>query len=197
MIYLYHTPLSNIISNDLTPLDKKQIIANHRHVHLTHFCQNNHLPIPTYDKYDNDKPFIANIPNLHFNQSHCQTDYALIYSLTIQNIGVDIENANRQLNKNALAKRYFHDDECHTWQNSQDDKLWFAYWTIKEAVLKAHGLGIRLPLHELKAVFMTHDSGYVCHDKIGKFYFKNICIGECVITVAYPFEFGVVEVVGV
>ncbi|MDO4896375.1 MAG: 4'-phosphopantetheinyl transferase superfamily protein [Moraxella sp.] len=194
MIYLYHTPLSSIISDNLTLLDKKQIIANHRHAHLTHFCQDNNLPTPMYDTSDNGKPFITNISNLHFNQSHCQTDYALIYSLTVRNIGVDIENVNRKLNKNALARRYFHDDEYHAWQQSQDDKRWFVCWTIKEAVLKAHGLGIRLPLNELKAVFMMEDSGYVCHDKIGQFYFKNIWVGECVITVAYPFEYGVVGI---
>lgn len=108
---------------------------------------------------------------------------------------MDIENMNRHLNKNALARRYFHDDEYHLWQGSQNDTLWFSYWTIKEAVLKAHGMGIGMSLRELKAVFMTDDGGYVCHDKIGQFYFKNIWIDECVITVAYPFIYGEVKII--
>lgn len=195
MIYLYHMPLSKITSDDLRPIDKKTVISHHRHVHLSQFCQSNDLLTPIYGKSNTGKPFIKNIPDLHFNQSHCQTDYALIYSLSINNIGVDIENMNRHLNKNALARRYFHDDEYHLWQGSQNDTLWFSYWTIKEAVLKAHGMGIGMSLRELKAVFMTDDGGYVCHDKIGQFYFKNIWIDECVITVAYPFIYGEVKII--
>lgn len=152
--------------------------------------------MPIYDKSIHGKPFVKNIPNLHFNQSHCQSHYALIYSLTVANIGVDIENISRNLNFDKLAKRYFHLDEYQYWQdNGYDGALWFKLWTIKEAVLKASGLGIRLSLNELNANFITDNSGLVLHDKIGKFYFKNMVMDSTMMTIAYPSYYGDVDII--
>lgn len=200
MIYLHHTPLSNIlphICGRLTANDR-ECIRQYRHDVLNRVCQSHRLPMPIYDKDKNGKPFCQNITHLSFNHSHCVSDYALIYSLTINNIGVDIENIHRPVNFEALAKRYFHADEYALWQHDEyDECLWFKLWTIKEAVLKASGLGIRLPLNELKAVFLDDDVGYVHHQEMGKFYFQNIMIDACMVTVAYPFEYGNVRIIGV
>lgn len=190
MIYLHHTPLSKILLHDATRLtqQKREIIRAYRHDILTKFCQSKNLPTPIYDKQAFGKPFITNSP-LSFNQSHCVSDYVLAFSLTTPNIGVDIEHLGRQVKFEPLAKRCFHDDEYQLWQNNGYDKhLWFKIWTIKEAVLKAQGLGIRLNLNELNAVFTSDNGGYVCHDKIGWFYFKNLIINECMITLACPFD---------
>lgn len=200
MIYLHHTPLSLILTphhRRLSDTDRERI-RTYRHQLLSGFCQMHNLPTPIYDKDNNGKPFCQNIPALSFNQSHCASDYALIYSLDIQNIGVDIENIHRQVNFEGLAKRYFHADEYLLWQHANCDKyLWFKLWTVKEAVLKASGIGIRFPLNELKAVFIDDDVGYVYHHNIGKFYFKNIIINHNMITISYPFECGTVGIVGV
>lgn len=197
MIYLHHQSLANIIGNkERINANDKSIIQNYRHTLLTQFCRNHHLPIPIYDKDNNGKPFCQNIPALAFNHSHSQNHYALIYSLTVANIGVDIENISRNLNFDKLVKRYFHLDEYQYWQdNGYDGALWFKYWTIKEAVLKAHGLGIRLPLNELRAVLIDKDCGYMDNDRIGKFYFRNIVMGDAMITVAYPFYYGKVDII--
>ena len=190
MIYLHHTPIC-AISTSNTPILQKQDLANHRHQLLSQFCQCQNLPTPIYDKSIHGKPFVKNIPNLHFNQSHSSSDYVLIYSLDVADIGVDIENMHRNLNVDKLAKRYFHADEYQYWQdNGCDRALWFKYWTIKEAVLKAYGIGIRMPLNNIKALFIDDDRGYVYHQTIGQFYFKNIMVDDCMITVAYPFEYG-------
>lgn len=197
MIYLHHTPLSKILtSSHDTPMDKRKKIADYRHELLSQFCHARHLPTPIYDTLKNGKPFISNIANLSFNQSHCQTGYGLIYSLDIKDIGIDIENINRAVNFNLLAKRYFHPEECLFWQNNHHDKvLWFKLWTIKEAVLKAHGLGIRMALKELQAIFMDTNSGYVMHEDMGKFYFHHRLINDCMMTVAYPFIYGRVDII--
>ncbi|WP_066800714.1 4'-phosphopantetheinyl transferase family protein [Moraxella oblonga] len=197
MIYLRHTPLSNILSHahGCLTINDRERVGHYRHGILSRFCQINHLPMPIYDKNDYGKPFAKNIPILSFNQSHCASDYVLIYSLDVKNIGVDIENTNRQVKFHNLAKRYFHNDEYKIWQNDYyDECLWFKLWTIKEAVLKASGIGIRLPLNEIRAVFIDGDTGYVYHKDIGKFYFKNIMINACMTTVAYPFEYGDVQI---
>lgn len=196
MIYLHHTPLSRILSKNITQVSKsdRDTICEYRHKILTAFCQAHNLPTPIYDKHAFGKPFITNAP-LAFNQSHCVSDYVLVYSLTILDVGVDIENIHRKPNFMALAKRYFHDKEYQLWQKSgYDTHLWFKLWTIKEAVLKAQGLGIRLNLNELNAIFISDDGGYVHHHKIGKFYFKNLMVNDCVITVAYPFDCGDVSI---
>lgn len=192
MIYLHHTPLIFILPNYQGRLNSndRECIRAYRHRLLSQFCQTHHLPTPIYDKDKYGKPFCQNVANLSFNHSHCASDYALIYGFDIKNIGVDIENIHRKLNFYDLAKRYFHADEYVLWQHEDcDECLWFKLWTIKEAVLKASGIGIRLPLNEIKAVFMDDDTGYVYHQDMGKFYFKNKMINDCVITVAYPFEY--------
>lgn len=195
MIYLYHTPIC-AVSVSSTPSLQKQALANHRHQLLSQFCQHQNLPMPIYDKSIHGKPLVKNIPHLYFNQSHSSSDYVLIYSLGVADIGVDIENMGRNLNFDKLAKRYFHHDEYHHWQdNGGDKRLWFCYWTIKEAVLKACGLGIRMNLSDLKAVLIDKDCGYVDNDRIGKFYFRNIVMGDAMITVAYPFEYGKVDII--
>lgn len=190
MIYLHHMPICAITTSNTSSL-QKQALAEYRHQLLSQFCQYQNLPTPIYDKSRYGKPFVKNIPNLHFNQSHSSNDYVLIYSLDVADIGVDIENMHRNLNVDKLAKRYFHADEYQHWQdNGGDKRLWFQYWTIKEAVLKACGLGIRTPLNNIKALFIDDDRGYVYHQTIGQFYFKNIMVDDCMITVAYPFEYG-------
>lgn len=200
MIYLHHTSLSLILPNYQERLgnNDRECIHAYRHQLLNKFCHHKNLPIPIYDKDNHGKPFCQNIPQLQFNQSHCTSDYVLVYSLDIKNIGVDIENIHRQVNFDDLAKRCFHHDEYTLWKNHHNKKeIWFKIWTIKEAVLKASGLGIRLPLNELRAVFIDDDTGYVYHQDIGKFYFQTMMIDACMVTVAYPFDYGNIRIVGV
>lgn len=189
MIYLHHCPLTDILSKHtwrINPGDRASIHA-YRHEILNQFCLTHQLPTPMYAKDIYNKPYCTNIPQLSFNQSHSHSHYVLIFSLNIPNIGVDTENIHRNTNKLKLTQRYFSPDEYQLWQESdRDDLLWFKIWTTKEAVLKAHGLGIRVSLNELNAHFSNIDSGYISHKKIGKFYFKNIQLNNSVMTVAYP-----------
>ena len=68
----------------------------------------------------------------------------------VKDIGVDVEELDRNVRLDALAKHAFHPDEYETWLSlEQDREYWFKVWTIKEAVLKASGLGIRLDLNTL------------------------------------------------
>lgn len=192
MIYLHHVLLTDILQEGLSP---KQAIALYRERILGDFCCANGLSKPIFARHQQGKPYIANV-NLAFNQSHSPHDYVLVYSLAVSDLGVDIENLSRQVNFDGLAKRYFHADEYRLWQNQQRDVAWwFRFWTIKESVLKASGLGIRLPLNQLRAIFIDDNTGYVYHHDIGKFYFQNIIINDCMVTVAYPFTFGDVPIV--
>lgn len=89
-------------------------------------------------------------PDWHFNISHSGSTLALAIGNQAP-LGIDVEG--RQLSSmqiHRLARRYFTDDE-QTWlsqHNSADAFL--QLWTIKEAVLKAHGSGIA---NNLSAVY--------------------------------------------
>jgi len=86
------------------------------------------------------KPFISNAPfPLHFNLSH--NDDLIIMAVSLDRvIGCDIENIERKVNINKVAKRFFSAQEAH-FIESQPARF-FEYWTLKEAFVKATGLGI-------------------------------------------------------
>lgn len=81
-------------------------------------------------------------PNWHFNISHSGSLLALAISNQAP-LGVDLES--RQLSSaqiQRLARRYFSEDE-QVWLAQYPESAHFLrLWTIKEAVLKAHGGGI-------------------------------------------------------
>lgn len=125
-------------------------------------------------------------PHLGFNHSHSQKYYALVYSQSVLNVGVDIEDFSRHVRMNALAEHCFHPEEILMWKKLGEDRtFWFQVWTIKEAVLKAHSLGIRLNLKELNT--QAHPEklyGTVEHEKIGCFYYQSFCLSHSMLTVA-------------
>lgn len=96
-----------------------------------------------YQKENNNKPFIKGVNDLRFNLSH-SNEMALI-AVAKGAIGVDIECCERVINQLEIAKRYFTETEyallCSA--SSADRKnLFFRIWTLKEAYLKAKGVGL-------------------------------------------------------
>lgn len=61
-------------------------------------------------------------------------------------LGIDIERLGRSRARAALVARYFHPDERAI---ADDERGFLSIWTRKEAVLKAHGLGLRIDLKSL------------------------------------------------
>jgi 4'-phosphopantetheinyl transferase len=64
-------------------------------------------------------------------------------------IGVDVENVSRTLDIEALAPAVFAATELSdVRQSSPKDRrnLFYSYWTLKEAYIKARGMGLSLPL---------------------------------------------------
>jgi len=86
------------------------------------------------------KPEINNpaIP-LRFNLSH--NDELIICAVCLDNnIGCDIENVGRKISVNAIADRFFSTQEAQLIK--AHPTRFFEYWTLKEAFVKATGLGI-------------------------------------------------------
>ncbi len=89
------------------------------------------------------KPTLAGHPSLHFNLSHTKDHLAI--AISDHPVGVDIEGLDRATDMIALAERFFHPHEaaCLRAADPRDHaRLFFRWWTAKEALLKAWGVGL-------------------------------------------------------
>jgi 4'-phosphopantetheinyl transferase len=99
------------------------------------------------------RPEIASPPSaLRFNLSH--TEGLVVCAVAEQReIGVDVEERGRTLDLLALATSVFAGPELALLRagssDSEQRRIFFELWTLKEAYLKARGLGLALPLPEL------------------------------------------------
>ncbi|MCQ0989450.1 4'-phosphopantetheinyl transferase family protein [Jiella marina] len=88
-------------------------------------------------------------PGLVFNLSHTRGLVALAVGRHCD-LGVDVEWIARSSDLRGLTDRYFAPDEAaHARAAGSDDELterFFAFWTLKEAYIKARGMGLALPL---------------------------------------------------
>jgi 4'-phosphopantetheinyl transferase len=86
------------------------------------------------------------IPPLRFSLSHTK-DLAAV-ALSMHDVGLDVERV-RPTDCLALAERFFAPVEAaHLASLGQDERsgAFFEYWTLKEAYVKATGLGLSMPL---------------------------------------------------
>ncbi|MFL5345711.1 MAG: 4'-phosphopantetheinyl transferase family protein [Hyalangium sp.] len=87
-------------------------------------------------------------PRLHFNLSH--TDGMAVVAVALDaEVGVDVEDAQRHGETVMLADRYFAPAEVAALRAlpvELQQERFFEYWTLKEAYIKARGMGLSLPL---------------------------------------------------
>ena len=86
---------------------------------------------------------------IDFNLSH-SGDYALIAIAHERRVGIDVECVRRDVEFENLADRYFSPKEVSelmAFPPEQRATAFFNCWTRKEAYIKAHGLGLSLPLN--------------------------------------------------
>lgn len=99
------------------------------------------------------KPFLKDFPGtLQFNLSHSH-DTALYGFCRHAKIGVDLEHMGRGVNEESIARNYFTPEESAAILQEQGEKrraLFYRYWTLKEAYLKATGEGLAVPLHQFR-----------------------------------------------
>ena len=137
------------------------------------------------------KPYLANQPNLKhqvsFNISHSTEAFAMVWCLDEIPLGIDIEDKSKQRKEQTLAERTFSDNEIKAWQNpdfslTQAHEQWLKTWTRKEAVLKAHGLGIRLDLNTLNT---ENVDDTLTHPLLGEWRYQSFVLDEQVVSVAW------------
>ncbi|WP_198164403.1 4'-phosphopantetheinyl transferase family protein [Bradyrhizobium jicamae] len=97
-----------------------------------------------FDLGENGKPFLQQ-SDIHFNVSHSGEIVAI--ALAPNQVGVDIEAAHHIPEMPAIAGRFFSENEMQRVRTAIDPTdQFFRIWTMKEAVLKAAGQGLGLPL---------------------------------------------------
>ncbi|MCB9701349.1 MAG: 4'-phosphopantetheinyl transferase superfamily protein [Myxococcales bacterium] len=87
------------------------------------------------------------LEGLRFNLSH--TDGRAVLALARGEIGVDVEARRRRGNLRGIADHFFAAPEVAALEGLEGEALarrFFDYWTLKEAYIKARGIGISLGL---------------------------------------------------
>ena len=77
-----------------------------------------------------------------------------------RDVGVDVENTRRERVDLALAGRYFASMEVAFLQKAPPDRrreVFYRFWTLKEAYIKARGMGLSIPLDEF--AFSLNENG--------------------------------------
>lgn len=96
------------------------------------------------------KPYFPAHPDVHFNLSHCEGLAVCLYSA--YECGADCENIRKC--KQRTAERVCSAEELAVLDKAQDkDYLFTRLWTLKEAYVKAIGIGISYPLREVSFAF--------------------------------------------
>jgi 4'-phosphopantetheinyl transferase len=94
-----------------------------------------------------DRP--AGVADLRFNLSH--TDGLIACAVTVgREVGVDVENIRREVTHD-IPGRFFAPREVADLRSIPEidqPRVFFDYWTLKEAYIKARGMGLSIPLSD-------------------------------------------------
>jgi len=103
------------------------------------------------NKYDRPEIiFQQGMPPVRFNISHAKGLVVCGVALKYD-IGVDIENIGKSSRISDIAKRFFSSCEAQDIFSVPKEKQlerFFYYWTLKEAYIKAKGMGLSLPFEQ-------------------------------------------------
>lgn len=117
------------------------------------------------------KPFVSNTGYewLQFNLSHTPGLIACAISTT-EIIGVDVERHKPLDSLESLCKYAFSSTETADILSISDtaerERRFFTYWTLKEAYIKALGLGLSLPLQQFSFIKDDHKKWKITNTEI-------------------------------
>jgi 4'-phosphopantetheinyl transferase len=107
---------------------------------------------------EHGKPSISAPPEhrwLSFNLSNTEGAAVCLVAREID-VGVDIENTERGAQTLDVARHFFsalESSELLALAPERQNERFFAYWTLKEAYIKARGLGVAIPLDRFSFLF--------------------------------------------
>jgi 4'-phosphopantetheinyl transferase len=120
-------------------------------------------------------PDLAAAAGVSFNLTH-SGGRALLAVTDGQEIGVDLECHDRKTDVLPLAERYFSLPEraaIAAAPESQRVAGFFRFWTAKEAVIKAHGEGLGVPLDAFSVVAIMGNTDFVPVDILDQAHFDQ------------------------
>jgi len=110
-----------------------------------------------FNKYG--KPTLSSDSGVSFNLAHAG-EFVVCALAADRDIGVDIEAERTDIDFTGLASRYFCSAEIRNLEASSRTRrvpLFYKYWTLKEAYLKAEGSGLNLSLTEVDTSGVSDD----------------------------------------
>lgn len=131
----------------------------------------------TFQYLEHSKPVLKEYPHIHFNLSHCKKGVLCVID-DKNEVGCDIEIIDRNIS-DALLSRCCNEAELSKIKGAADPSIEFIkLWTMKEAVLKAVGIGLvdDLPnvltaelLSTMEVCTTVYDElGFVCSTCVSK-----------------------------
>ena len=130
MIHIYFQTLAQ-----LYPLKKEDFLdlkkfIQYKNAHIAQIRNrllsvqlNQNISESDIERTEYGKPFLSKQSHLFFNHSHSQKHYVLATTCSARDIGVDIEDLDRKVRFEALAKHAFHLEEYRTWEMTGCDPL--------------------------------------------------------------------------
>ena len=133
--------------------DEKDLYVSARALLRTLLYRYTNLPTLEwhFEKNSFGRPYITHPQqhrNIRFNISHTSGLVACSIS-TSHEVGVDIESILQNRNFHKISRDFFSEQEANSLNSIPPHEvkhLFYTYWTLKEAYLKARGIGLSLPL---------------------------------------------------
>ncbi|AEV94444.1 4'-phosphopantetheinyl transferase family protein [Pediococcus claussenii] len=104
-----------------------------------------------YDQFH--RPYISEQSHYSFNISH--TENTVVVVVGMDEVGVDIESWDREINLNN-PRKVFSPAELN--YANDDSRIILKLWTVKEAVLKAAGVGLRVSPNQVLVDLQAHSA---------------------------------------
>ncbi|WP_114819632.1 4'-phosphopantetheinyl transferase family protein [Chryseobacterium sp. KLBC 52] len=117
----------------------------------------------------NKKPYLKGL-DLHFNISHSKD--LVVCAIAEYPLGIDVEFNDPEMNYVDFEFQMTANEFKEIHDSEDKIKSFFMYWTRKEAVIKAHGAGMMLPLDSFE---ILHNE---CIIEDEKFFTREIFIHE-------------------
>ena len=116
----------------------------------------------TIDRNRWGKPCLREYPNIYFSISHCKSVAVCVTGK--EEVGIDVETVGRACNEK-VWKRMLSDVEYEALlcieEESERDKEFLRYWTLKECYGKAIGKGLSYDYKSV--VFSIKNNAFVCN----------------------------------
>lgn len=121
-------------------------------------CYGGELSQVTLTQDELGRPSVVSGRSFDFSISHSGKWVLCGFSIHGR-VGVDIESLARKRDWQGIAQHYFHDDEIHLIQSDTNpEHCFYQLWVLKEALLKMLGIGLRVPLQQVR--FNKQKSGW-------------------------------------